>query len=91
MFQRFVFIHNCDVTDAVNLMESLNAMFYEFSKFHGTVDSVGNTLDDDLFSTIGFEQVVSTLKVTANSDLVLDSDFVRGKALNGFINSSVLV
>jgi len=52
-------------------------MFHEFRKLHGTVNSVGDALDDNLLSTISFEQIMSTLEVAADSDFVLNSDFVR--------------
>jgi hypothetical protein len=57
-FKWFVLVNNCDVSDMVNLMETFNTMLDEFSEFHGAVNSVGNTLDDDFRFTVGFEQVV---------------------------------
>jgi hypothetical protein len=78
-FGRFVLVHNCNVANAVDLMESLNTMFDELSKFDSRVDSVRNTLDDDLLLSLSLEEVVSSLQVAADSDLVLNTDFVSGE------------
>ena len=78
-FGRFVLVHNSDVANAVNLMESLDTMFDELSKFDSRVDSVRDTLDDDLLLSLSLEEVVSSFQVAADSDLVLNTDFVSGE------------
>jgi len=40
----FILIHNCDITDFVDLMKSFYAVFDQFGKVHHGLNCVRNTL-----------------------------------------------
>lgn len=88
---RLVFIDDSDVTDAVDLVKSFNTVFHELSKFDCGVNGVGNTLDDDLFGSFGLEEIMSSLQIAANSDLVFNTDLVGRELFDSLVDSLVFV
>jgi len=90
-FEGLVFIHDSDVSDTVHLVEALNAMFDELSKLDSGVNGVRHTLDDNLLLILSLEEVVSSLQVAADSDLVLNADFVRRELFDSLVDSLVFV
>ena len=47
-FKGLILIHNCDVADVVDLMESLDAVLNELSQLDGCLHGIGYALNDNV-------------------------------------------
>lgn len=97
--ERLVLIHDRDVADLVELMQTLDAMLDQFGKLDGAFDRVGHAFDHDVVRGSGGcscgawgggEQLVGPLEIPADSDASLDADLVGRKRLLRLLDSIVL-
>ena len=105
LLEWLVLVHDGDVVDLVDLMETLDAVLDQLSQLDGSLNSVGHALNDDVvggwsglldgsISSGGggsVEQLVGSLEVAANANATLHSNFIGWELLLWLLDSLVLV
>ena len=99
--KRLILVHNGDVTDLVQLVETLDAMLDELSELDCALNCIGHALNDDVVSGDrttcslgargGAEQLVGALEVAADADATLDADLIGREHLLRLLDALVLV
>jgi hypothetical protein len=90
-FEGLVLIKDGDVGDLVDLVEASNAVLNKLSELDSGLNGVGYTLDDDAVCGVFTEEIVGAFEVSADTDLSLDTDFVRGQFLLGLFDTTIFI